>query len=302
MASKDREGNVISEEGMQNTILKRLYGTEAGRRMLKLLVRPAVSKAGGIVLNARPSALFIPTFIERSGINMEEYEEESYESYNHFFTRRLKEGRRTFSETPELLCAPCDGRLSVYPIEEGGRFMVKGVPYTMDSLVRSKKLAGKYLGGTLCVFRLTVKDYHHYAYIDTGEKTKNYRIPGVFHTVNPLANRYYPVYAENTREFSVLKSRNFGKVLMMEVGALFVGRIVNHHGQEKVRRGMEKGYFEFGGSTVILAFEKGRAVLDSDILENQKQGFETIVKMGETIGQKANVPLIQPKRTQTLAH
>ena len=139
------------------------------------------------------------------------------------------------------------------------------------------------------MFRLTVSDYHHYCYIDDGEKTKNYKIPGVYHTVAPLANEEYPVYTENTREFSILKSKNFGNVLMMEVGAMLVGKIVNHHQKLSVHRGMEKGYFEFGGSTVILAFPKDTIVLDDDITENTKDGFETLVKMGEVIGRKVTV-------------
>ena len=154
----------------------------------------------------------------------------------------------------------------------------------MDSLVKNHCLAEKYLEGTLCVFRLTVSDYHHYCYVDDGVKTKNYRIPGLLHTVHPLANDQYPVYAENAREFSILKSKNFGRILMMEVGAMMVGKIVNHHERFEVRRGMEKGFFEFGGSTVILAFQKDAVILDEDIMANMKEGYETIVRMGEVIG------------------
>lgn len=286
MASKDREGNIVPEDETQDRILKKLYETKLGRQTLKLLVSPVVSKAGSVLMDSRFSTPFISPFIAKSNISMEEYEDEEYESYNHFFTRRLKEGKRTFAKAAQLLCAPCDGRLSVYPIKADGSFTIKNTVYTMDSLVRSKMLAEKYLGGTLCVFRLTVADYHHYAYIDEGVKTKNYRIPGVFHTVNPLANDQYPIYTENTREFSILKSQSFGNVLMMEVGALLVGKIVNHHEKMKVHRGMEKGFFEFGGSTVILAFEKDKITLDDDIITNAADGFETIVKMGEVIGRK----------------
>ena len=73
---------------------------------------------------------------------------------------------------------------------------------------------------------------------------------------------------------------------MMEVGALMVGKIRNHHPETcHVSRGMEKGYFEFGGSTVILLLEAGAAVLDSDILANSRDGAETVVRAGEKIGQ-----------------
>lgn len=286
MDSRDREGNIVPDDGTQGRILKALYGTKTGRQALKVLVQPVVSKAGSRFLDSRISTCCISPFIEKSGIVMDEYEDEDYESYNQFFTRRIKEGKRNFAEEANLLCAPCDSRLSIYPIREDGVFTIKNTVYTMDRLVKSHSLAEKYLGGTLCIFRLTVADYHHYCYVDDGVKTKNYRIPGVFHTVNPLANDQYPVYTENTREFSILKSNHFGNILMMEIGAMLVGKIVNHHEKCTVKRGMEKGFFEFGGSTVVLAFQKDKVAIDKDITVNMQEGYETIVKMGEVIGRR----------------
>lgn len=287
MKCKDREGNIISDDGTQEKILEKLYGTAVGRQALKLLVQPVVTRVGSGFLDSKLSVGCITPFLEKSGIVMDEYEEEEYESYNQFFTRRIKEGKRPFSENVSDLCAPCDSRLSVYEITQDGIFSIKNSVYTMQSLLKNESLAKKYMGGTLCVFRLTVSDYHHYCYVDAGVKTKNYKIPGVFHTVAPAAHDRYPVYSENAREFSILKSENFGNILMMEVGAMFVGKIVNHHEKAEVKRGMEKGYFEFGGSTVILAFRKGEVVLCEDIIKNTKEGFETLVKMGEVIGKNA---------------
>jgi phosphatidylserine decarboxylase len=120
--------------------------------------------------------------------------------------------------------------------------------------------------------------------VDDGEKGENVFLPGVLHTVNPVANDVYPIYKENSREYSVLHSRAFGDVLMMEVGALLVGRIVNHHGAASVSRGQEKGYFQFGGSTVILLLEKDAVQVDEDILRNSREHTETVVRMGEKIG------------------
>ena len=71
---------------------------------------------------------------------------------------------------------------------------------------------------------------------------------------------------------------------MMEVGALLVGKIVNHHGAGRVRRGEEKGFFQFGGSSVVLCLEQGRVDISPDILENSACGAETVVKMGEVTG------------------
>ena len=130
-------------------------------------------------------------------------------------------------------------------------------------------------------------DYHRYCYIADGEKTANIHIPGVLHTVNPIANDVYPIYVQNSREYSLLRTDTFGDVLMMEVGALLVGKIVNHHEASSVRRGQEKGYFQFGGSTVVLLLEKDRVQLDEDIITNSRENCETIVKMGEKIGCRA---------------
>ena len=110
------------------------------------------------------------------------------------------------------------------------------------------------------------------------------RIPGVLHTVNPLANDHYPIYKENSREYTVIHNDIFGDVLTMEVGALMVGKIHNHHEKAQVKRGQEKGYFLFGGSTVVMLLEKDRIRLDEDILRNSAEGIETIVKYGEKIG------------------
>lgn len=286
MESKDRKGNIIPSDRTQEELLQKLYGTAAGRQLLRVLVRPCISKAAGRFLDSRLSVGCISPFLAKSHIDMGEYEEEDYESYNQFFTRRIKEGRRNFSKEASVLCAPCDSRLSVYPVEEDGVFIIKNTVYSIQSLLRNSFLEEKYMGGTLCIFRLTVSDYHRYCYVDNGIKTKNHHIPGVFHTVTPVEEGQHPVYTENTREFSVLKSENFGNILMMEVGALLVGKIVNHHGKLAVKRGMEKGYFEFGGSTVILIFQKDKVVIDEDILANSREGFETLVKMGEGIGRR----------------
>jgi phosphatidylserine decarboxylase len=70
----------------------------------------------------------------------------------------------------------------------------------------------------------------------------------------------------------------------MEVGALMVGKINNYHRQAIVSRGQEKGKFEFGGSTVVLLLKRDVAAIDDDIFKNTRDGYETIVKMGEAIG------------------
>ncbi len=286
MKCKDRKGNIISSPSSEEGIINYLYNTRVGRTSLSVLTKKFVSDMGGKLLNSRVSSLYIPTFVKNNKINMEEYKGYPYHSYNEFFIREIKEGKRNIDREPTHFISPADSKLSVYKIDQEGKLRIKNIDYTFYQLVRNKRLSEEFEGGYLMIFRLSVDDYHRYSYIDDGIKSNNIRIKGVYHTVNPIAGEKLPIYQENQREYSLLKSENFGTVLMMEVGAIMVGKIVNYHESIRVKRGMEKGRFEFGGSTVILAVKKDMLIIDEDILENSNEGFETKVKLGEKIGRR----------------
>ena len=71
---------------------------------------------------------------------------------------------------------------------------------------------------------------------------------------------------------------------MADIGATMVGSIVQTYAPNTfVRKGQEKGYFLFGGSTCILIFEKDKIQIDEDILENTKNKIETRIYMGEKL-------------------
>ena len=119
------------------------------------------------------------------------------------------------------------------------------------------------------------------------QKSRNIFIPGELHTVRPVALEKIPVFARNCREYTLLKTKNFGTVLQMEVGAMLVGRIVNYDQEASVRRGQEKGMFQYGGSTIIVLLRKDRAALLSEFAGTLVSGEEVPVKMGQQVGRKA---------------
>ena len=282
----DREGVIVQEDSLQDRILEWLYGHRAGRIAVRPLVSPAVTALGKVVLDSKVSKVLIAPFIRRHSIDMSQYEKKEYVSYNDFFTRKMIHGIRNIETRPEVFVSPCDSRLAVYKIDDTRRFSIKHSQYTVSELLRNRKLAGKYAGGYIWVFRLCVEDYHHYIYVDGGKESKRFHIKGILHTVNPAAGDRLPVYKENTREYSVLKSDNFGEVIQMEVGAMFVGKIENGPVQVRAERGQEKGNFAFGGSTVILMTRSKSVQPDEDILENSARGIETRVRLGERVGKK----------------
>ncbi len=281
---KKRTGEIIVTNHKQNELLKKLYDTAYGRCLLKVLTLPAVSKAAGLYMDSPLSKPLIAPFIRKNDIDTSQYIMRDFRSYNQFFTRRIKPEKRPIDRVPSHLISPCDSKLSVYRIDSGSVFAIKGSHYRVCDLLKNSFLARRFEGGYCCIFRLEVDDYHRYCYIDSGRKSDNVFIAGELHTVNPIATKRYNIYKRNSREYTVLHTDNFGDVAQIEVGAMLVGRICNRHGVHEFVRGEEKGRFEFGGSTIVLLFERDAIVPDPDLLKNTAEGFETVVKYGEKIG------------------
>lgn len=283
MTQLHRNGTVVEKSSGQDRFLAAVYGCTLGRLLLKPLTAPSVSRLAGRFLSTRFSRIFIGPFCRKNGIDLSQFDGAPYGSYNEFFSRPIKSALRPVDGDPRRLCSPCDSKLTVFPITPEARFSIKHTEYTLGSLLRDDALAAKYAGGQLMLFRLTVDDYHRYGFPADGTPEPGRFIPGVLHTVNPIAGDYFPIYKENTREFCTLRSPIFGSMLMMEVGALMVGKIVNHPVTAPVKKGQEKGMFRFGGSTVVLILPKDAVVVDEDIRQASAKGWETVVKYGEGI-------------------
>jgi len=262
-----------------------LYKGVLGGIVLLFATRKTVSKVSSVYMNSRLSTKRIDKFIKKNNIDMSDYPERKYKSFNDFFTRKVKVGKRPISKKFSDLISVADSKLLVYNINEKTEMNIKGKKYTVRELLRDKKLSEEYKNGTCLVFRLTVDDYHRYCFVDDGKVLKSKKINGILHTVGPIAFKRYKVFKENQREYSILQTKNFDKVIQMEVGALMVGKIVNHD-IKKFNRGDEKGYFLFGGSTVVLFFKENIVKIDEDIIHNSMSGVETRVKLGEVIGHK----------------
>lgn len=282
-----RDGTKIDGTTGQDHLLEVIYGHALTRMLLRPFLSPAVSDICRKFLSTRLSRRIIPSFVKKNHIDLGIYEKQEFDSYNAFFTRKIKAEQRPINEQKNILISPSDGKVTAYPITQKGRFWIKHTQYSAAQLLKDERLAERYMGGWIYVIRLTVDDYHRYCYVADGRKSRQRKIRGVLHTVNPVANDYYPIYKMNSREYCLLKTKELGTILLMEVGALMVGKINNHEEDSaQVKRGDEKGMFEFGGSTIVVMTEPGMAEPDKDIIHNTKAQAETLVKMGEPIGCK----------------
>lgn len=262
--------------------LKFLYKTKLGRILLKVLTMPFISKVIGVFLSTKLSTILIKRFIKKNNIDMSDYEVVKYKSFNDFFTRKIKKNKRIIDKDKNSFIAPSDGYLSVYKIKKDLILPIKQSEFTINSILKNDVLAKDYNDGYCLVFRLCVNNYHRYCYIDDGYKNENIFIKGKLHTVRPIALETLSVFSENAREYTVLETKNFDKVVEIEVGALMVGKIKNYHTNYEYKKGEEKGMFLFGGSTIILLVKKNQIKILDKYLKNE----EISVKMGEKIGIK----------------
>ncbi len=274
----------IDTEQYGQGILQFLYDNPFGRFLLKLAVSPIVSKLYGYYNSLAVSKKKIPDFIKKYNINMDDFKPCEYSCFNDFFTRELKTNARPISTEPNILISPADSKILLYQIGDDLKISIKNSIYTLDELVGSQIDTSSFKNGICLVFRLCMDDYHRYCFVDNGILNKQFFIPGKLHTVSSLS-KDYKIYKENSRNVSVCQTENFGEIFQIEVGALLVGGIKNKN-VDSFTKGTEKGYFEPGGSTVVILIKDGVVQIDSDITAQSQKGIETIVKYGERIGRK----------------
>ena len=279
-----KTGEIIEDNQYKSSYLNILYNNVFGRILLKIIVLPFFSKCIGTYYDSKRSTKKIEKFILENNIDMSLYEKEDYKSFNDFFTRRKIFGEefKQNIDNLDLLIAPADSKLFVYRFNTDFEAIIKDSNYNIYELTGMKEEnLEEFKNGNILIFRLSVNDCHRYCFIDNGKIINKKEIKGKLHTVSSISSKY-KIYKENHRVVSIMKNDTLGKTIYIEVGALLVGKIVNHD-IEVYKKGDEKGFFKFGGSTIIV-ITKDNVKIDEDIIENSKRGIETQVSIGEKIG------------------
>lgn len=256
-----------------------LYGTTLGRLILKILMSFHIDKLIVGFLKSKLSYPLISKYVKKYNIDIQG---QSFKTYQEFFLRSRNDVHIDLH--PEHLISPCDGFLSCFSLDETHHFFIKGSYYDLKDFIQDDILCEQYKSGTLLVFRLCARDYHHYCYIDEGYQNKHKEIKGTLHSVQSIACETYPVYTLNKRTVSVLNTKHFKDVIQCEIGAFVVGGIVNKKEDSYFKKGEEKGYFDLAGSTIVLIFKK-----DSICLKECYNEQEIRVQMGEWIGSSKKI-------------
>ena len=285
-----KTGELLREIVPGERWLKWLYHNPLGSLALHAVVKNRfLSEWYGRKMDSPASRNRIQGFVDALNIEMSEATRPAtaYETFNDFFIRELKPDARPVAAAPSTIVSPADGKVLAFEGIRGlDSFFVKGHSFSLDNFLQDKELSAGYEDGTLLIIRLAPVDYHRFHFPADGRISRSTPIDGAYYSVSPHAvKERLSVYWENKREYSVLHTEHAGEILLCEVGATMVGAIVQSYTPgTNVFKGQEKGWFKFGGSTVIMLLEKGKVRIDADILENTSKGYETSIRMGERLG------------------
>jgi phosphatidylserine decarboxylase len=278
-------GIIKTEKVLGEKWLTWLYNNPVGEAtMFTLVKRKFFSSLYGNMMDSPYSAKKILPFIEEYNIDINIAQNQEFNSFNEFFTRKLKNDARPINNDSNIVISPADGKILAYSNISNSNFIIKGYRFDVRTFLDDTNLAKKYKSGSLVVIRLAPYDYHRFHFPVNGKILSPTLIDGDLYSVNPMALRQMAdIFLLNKREYTIISTKQFGDVIMAEVGATMVGSIIQTYTGDNILKGKEKGYFKFGGSTVVLLFEENKIIIDSDLLKNTENGLETEVKMGERI-------------------
>lgn len=247
------------------------------------------SRFYGFLQSRNFSKKHIDHFIKEYNINTDEIEKniKDFSSFNDFFIRKLKPDFRPIATGENISVLPADARYMVFQdINISDGFYVKGKIFDLKSFLQDENLARRYSSGSMVIARLSPTDYHRFHFPFDCFASAPKLINGYLYSVNPIAIRKnIDIFSQNKRMITRLYSEKFKEVLFIEIGATNVGSIHQTFQEETFyKKGDEKGYFSFGGSTIILLFEKNTIRFADDILKNSTNKIETKANFGELLG------------------
>ncbi len=281
----------IEEEAVYGeSWLRWAYGSPVGRCVLWPLARFGwFSRWYGWRMRRRASSRKIRPFMARYGVDSREFADpvERFQCFNDFFTRALRPDARPIDSDPESVVFPADGRhLGFQDFGRVGGIFVKGEVFSLQALLGPHVDVAPYRRGSVVISRLCPTDYHRFHFPIAGTPGGAELIPGPLYSVNPIAlRRNIHILTRNKRMLTPLETERMGRVLLVEVGATCVGTICQSYApHQATAKGVEKGWFAFGGSTVITLFREGAVTLADDLCRQTELGRELYARMGDRMG------------------
>jgi phosphatidylserine decarboxylase len=243
--------------------------TFAAAQLLRVVPRNAISRALGALCETEPPASLmravVSVYSRAYDVNLREASASEFSSFDAFFTRTLREGARPLEGDARTMVSPADGKLvDLGRADAKGTLHVKGKPYTVEELIGDPEWARELSGGGFAVVYLSPRDYHRVHAPCSGTIVRVRGIEGDRYPVNSIGEQHVPsLFVKNRRVVMDLRSPEFGRVAVVMVGAMIVGRMTvvgidqddvqgEHRTHLEVQRGDELGKFHLGSTVVLL--------------------------------------------------
>ena len=287
----NRDTKTIEVEAVYgDAFLRWAYCNPIGRLSVFLVAKRALfSRWYGWRMKRPVSRNRVKPFIRDFNVDAKEFvcALDEFSSFNDFFVRKLKAEARPVDPDELTVVFPADGRhLGFQDISRATGFFVKGQRFHLEAFLGDSQLSERFQNGTAVLSRLCPLDYHRFHFPFQGTPASPSLINGPLSSVNPIAlRRNLAILWRNKRMLTLLDTEKLGSVLIMEIGATNVGSIQQTFIPDRpVRKGAEKGFFEFGGSATFTLFEAGRVQLSEDLVHHSAQCRELYARMGDRLG------------------
>lgn len=212
-----------------------------------------------------------------------------FSTMNEFFQRERENIK--IEQGKNILVSPADCRLVAFKTTNSATsFWIKGENFTVNKLLGKTELPVSKLfdNGSLIVCRLAPDDYHRFHFPIDSYYMGSYEITGQYYSVDPrIVNSKIDVFGDNKREVHMLYSPIFGNVFCVIIGATCTGSIEIEKLKEGsfYKKGTLLGKFGFGGSSIVMLFEKDTKLEICEIfLKNSEKSIETYVRVGTLLG------------------
>lgn len=234
--------------------------------------------ARGAFLDSTESISMLENWLDAPAIKINDYlkPKEGFKSFNQFFTRTIKEGKRRFE--PNSLASPVDG--VAYILEEeispNSIMSVKDDKLSLTKLFGDQPIANEFIGGSAALLFLGAMDYHHFHAPVSGNLIYQRLLAGTYEgEIMPIKD-----LLQHRRGVMVIESELFGKVAIIPFGMYVISSVhlLKEEGQS-VEQGDDLGYFQYGGSTVIVLTQADKA----NFLQYLSYEENKTVKAGNTI-------------------
>ncbi|MCW5517961.1 phosphatidylserine decarboxylase [Muriicola sp. Z0-33] len=238
----------------------------------------------GKFMDSPASAKIIEEWLSDNSLHNEDFvlPEEGFNSFNEFFTRDLKPGTRSIHDPTDdaILVSPADGIINMVAneLELETEIPTKGrMTMSLNSLLDHSKYAEKFVGGSALALFLMPDNYHHYhspisgKIVESNENVGNrlFGMPDMLDMINngnPGYNKDYSVFEDFKHGYFIIETSKYGFIAMIPIGLQTVGSVVfeddykeiNNENPKQIYKGEKLGHFKYGGSTVLLIFEKGK--------------------------------------------